>query len=141
MHLSHIAITCSLDIAPLGCSQPAAPIAVTKPAKTNTEAECIARGGSWTTQGLPMLDKRKTCDLKTNDLGKTCNDSKQCQRASLAPDGVVTGVAAMGSRSPYVAYFGNVGLVTDGKVEQVNVEWALIIHSSRSRFAARLATY
>jgi hypothetical protein len=122
MHLPQIAIACAFAMALLGCSQPAAPIAVTKPVIPKTEAECIARGGSWTTLGLPMPDKPKTCDLKTNDSGRTCTDSKQCQGACLAPAGVATGAVATGSCSPYVANFGNVGLVTDGKVEQVNVE-------------------
>ena len=69
-----------------------------------------------------MPDKPKTCDLKATDSGKACTDSKQCQGACLAPAGAAAGTAATGSCSPYVANFGNVGLVPNGTVEQVNVE-------------------
>ena len=122
MHLPQIAITCTFAFALLGCTQPETRVAVTKPSIPKTEAECITRGGSWTTLGLPMPDKPKTCDLKADDSGKACTDSVQCQGACLAPSGAVTGAVATGSCSPYVANFGNVGLVTNGKVEQVNVE-------------------
>ena len=122
MHFPRFAIVCSLSIALFGCSHPTAPVAVTKPVIPKTEAECIARGGSWTTLGLPMPDKPKICDLKAVDAGKACSDSNQCQGACLAPADATTGSVAPGSCSPYLANFGNVGLVTNGKVEQVNVE-------------------
>ena len=121
MHLPRLAVF-SVALALLGCSQPASPPAVVKPTIPTTEAECLARGGSWTTLGLPMPDKPKTCDLKATDSGKNCSDSKQCQGVCLAPAGVAAGTAASGSCSPYVANFGNVSMVTNGIVEQVNVE-------------------
>jgi len=122
MSLRRITLSSSLAIALLGCSHPTAPVAATKPVIPKSEAECVAHGGSWTTLGLPMPDKPKVCDLKTADAGKECNDSTQCQGACLAPAGVAAGSRATGTCSVYLANFGNVSLITNGKVESVNVE-------------------
>jgi hypothetical protein len=111
-----------LGIALLGCSDPAEPVAGEKPTIPTTEAECVAQGGSWRALGLPMPNKPKSCDLKAADAGKSCSDSSQCQGACLAPADATAGAATTGSCSAYLANFGNVVLVTDGKVERVNVE-------------------
>ena len=121
MHLPRLAFL-FLVLAAIGCSRQPNSSAVAKPTIPTTEAECLARGGSWTTLGLPMPDKPKTCDLKATDSGKTCTDSSQCQGACLAPATAAAGAAATGSCSAYLANFGNVSLVTNGVVEQLNVE-------------------
>ena len=95
---------------------------VTKPSIPQTEAECGARGGNWTTLGLPYPGKAKTCDLKTTDSGKVCSNSSECQGSCIAPDGVASGLKTLGKCSAYVSNFGNVNLVEHGKVELLNVE-------------------
>ena len=105
-----------------GCSQTKSASVVAKPTLPTTEASCLARGGSWTSLGLPMPGKPKTCDLKTTDAGKACTDSNQCEGVCLAPAEAVSGNRATGSCSAYLANFGNVLLVNDGIVEQINVE-------------------
>ena len=95
---------------------------VVKPAVPATEPECVGRGGSWTTLGLPAPGKPKICDLKTKDSGKSCTDSSQCEGSCLAPSKATPGTAAAGSCSEYVANFGNVTQVSNGKVEQINVD-------------------
>jgi hypothetical protein len=87
-----------------------------------TESECNARGGHWTTLGLPDADKPKTCDLKTSDSGKRCFDSSECEGSCIAPDHIQSGHTASGLCSEYVSNFGNLRLVEDGKVELLNVE-------------------
>ena len=109
-------------VAVAGCSQVGSAAVVAKPTIPTTEATCLARGGSWTTLGLPMPDKPRTCDLKSTDAGKACTDSDQCQGACIAPVGAISGKPASGSCSAYLANFGDVLLVTDGVVERVNVE-------------------
>jgi hypothetical protein len=104
------------------CSQPSPASSVTKPVVPKTEAACLAQGGSWTTLGLPSPNKPKICDLKTTDAGKACTDTTHCQGICLAPADAANGATAAGSCSPYVANFGNVSLVVDGKVEHRNVE-------------------
>lgn len=96
--------------------------AATKPAIPQTEAECGALGGNWTTLGLPYPGKPKTCDLKTTDAGKVCSDSRECQGSCIAPDDAASGLKAVGACSAYVSNFGNLKLVEHGKVEVLNVE-------------------
>jgi hypothetical protein len=108
-----------------GCSQTKSASVVAKPTIPTTEATCLARGGSWTSLGLPMPGKPKTCDLKATDAGKACTDSNQCEGACLATAEAVSGNSATGSCSDYLANFGNVLLVNDGVVEQINVECSM----------------
>jgi hypothetical protein len=95
---------------------------VAKPAVPKTEAECVALGGGWTTLGLPYPNKPKVCDLKATDAGIRCIDSKQCQGICLAPPDAVDGSIVVGKCSEYLLNFGNVLQVSNGKVEQLNVE-------------------
>ena len=95
---------------------------VAKPSIPRTEAECGARGGNWTTLGLPYPGKPKICDLKTTDSGKVCSDSSECQGSCVAPDSVASGLKATGTCSSYVSNFGNLKLVVHGKVVLLNVE-------------------
>ena|SRR6218665_1890633 len=97
-------------------------VKVVKPVVPTTEPECIGRGGNWTTLGLPAPGKPKICDIKTNDSGKSCTDSSQCEGSCLAPGKAGPGTATAGSCSTYVANFGNVTQVKNGKVEQINVD-------------------
>jgi hypothetical protein len=103
-----------------GCAQFAVPVA--KPVIPQTEAECIAKGGAWTTLGLPMPDKPKTCDLKATDSGKACADSNECQGICLAPESAQAGSRTKGQCSAYLSNFGNVRQVTGGIAEELNVE-------------------
>jgi hypothetical protein len=105
-----------------GCAGQANLTAVHKPVVPTTEAECLASGGDWTTLGIPYAGKPAICDLKTKDAGRACTDSKYCQGVCLAPEEAAHGSSAIGNCSAYVANFGNVGIITDGKVERLNVE-------------------
>jgi hypothetical protein len=107
-------------LALLGCAHAVAPVA--KLTIPQTEAECTARGGDWTTLGLPMPDKPKMCDLKATDSGKSCRDSSECQGICIPPATLNVGAHAIGTCSVYIANFGNVRRVTDGVVEELNVE-------------------
>ena len=95
---------------------------VEKPAVPQTAAECAARGGNWTTLGVPYPGKPKVCDLKASDSGKVCSDSSDCQGLCVAPDSVASGAKANGTCSAYVSNFGNVKRVEHGKVVLLNVE-------------------
>jgi hypothetical protein len=95
---------------------------VAKPSIPQTETACSARGGNWTTLGLPYPGKPKICDLKTTDSGKLCSDSSECQGSCIAPEGVARGLKATGTCSAYVSNFGNLKLVEHGKVVLLNVE-------------------
>ena len=121
MKMRALLILC-VGITLAACSQIDSRPVGAKPTIPTTEAECLDRGGSWTTLGLPMPDKPKTCDLKASDAGKVCTDSTQCQGACLAPPGAVSGGAATGACSAYLTNAGNLLLVTDGVVERLNVE-------------------
>jgi hypothetical protein len=103
-----------------GCAHSPAPMA--KPSIPQTQAECIAKGGSWTTLGLPMADKLRTCDLKATDSGKSCTDSSECQGICVAPPSAQAGSRVTGQCSVYLSNFGNIRQVTDGVVEELNVE-------------------
>ena len=110
----------TLCLAIAGCAHFAVPVA--KPVIPESEAECIAMGGSWTTLGLPMPDKPKTCDLKATDSGKSCTDSNECQGICIAPESAHAGSRATGQCSVYLSNFGNIRQVTGGVVEELNVE-------------------
>jgi len=93
-----------------------------KPTIPTSESECVAKGGAWTTLGLPYPDKPKVCDLKATDAGIACSDSKGCEGVCLAAESTPTGTKATGRCSPYVRNFGNLLLIKNGVVEQFNVE-------------------
>jgi hypothetical protein len=115
----------AVTIVPLmasACAGPKLAATAARPAIPQTAAECAARGGNWTTLGLPYPGKPKVCDLKATDSGKVCSDSSQCQGSCIAPDSVASGVKASGTCSAYVSNFGNVKLVEHGKVVLLNVE-------------------
>lgn len=103
-----------------GCAHSASPVA--KPVIPQTEAKCIAEGGSWTTLGLPMPDKPKTCDIKATDSRKSCTDSNACQGICVAPKSSEPGSRATGKCSAYLSNFGNIRQVSGGTVEELNVE-------------------
>jgi len=111
----------STAIALAGCST-IADVAVEKPVVPRTESECLIRDGNWTQLGPSFPDKPKICDLKTTDAGNACTDSRQCQGSCLAPADTSQGTRTIGACSRYVAIFGNVILVSDGKAERLNVE-------------------
>jgi hypothetical protein len=115
-----VLITVSLVVS--ACAGPRLAAAVAKPAVPQTAAECAARGGNWTTLGIPCPGKPKVCDLKATDFGKICSDSSECQGSCVAPDSVANGAKSSGTCSPYVSNFGNVKRVEHGKVVVLNVE-------------------
>jgi hypothetical protein len=104
------------------CAGPRLAATVAKPAVPQTAAECVARGGHWTTLGVPYPGKPKVCDLKATDSGKACSDSSECQGSCVAPDSVATGLKATGTCSSYLSNFGNVKLVEHGKAMLLHVE-------------------
>ena len=95
---------------------------VAKPQVPTNEADCLQRGGAWTTLGLPMPGKAKVCDLKTKDAGKSCTDSKQCEGVCLADKDAEEGASTAGACSAYVAEFGTYKRVTAGKVQKLSVQ-------------------
>jgi hypothetical protein len=95
---------------------------VAKPSIPQTETECRARGGNWTTLGLSYPGQLKICDLKTTDSGKLCSDSSECQGSCIAPEDFARSLKATGTCSAYVSSFGNLKLVEHGKVVLLNVE-------------------
>ncbi|WP_133125672.1 hypothetical protein [Xanthomonas prunicola] len=97
-------------------------VAAVKPMVPQTESECTAKGGAWTTLGLPAPDKPKVCDLKAADSGRRCTDSIQCEGECLAPPSARVGARAHGRCSTYLSNFGNVRRVSDGIVETLHVE-------------------
>jgi hypothetical protein len=111
-----------VPLAASACAGPKLAATAARPAIPQTAVECAARGGNWTTLGLPYPGKPKVCDLKATDSGKVCSDSSQCQGSCIAPDSVASGVKASGTCSAYVSNFGNVKLVEHGKVVLLNVE-------------------
>jgi hypothetical protein len=104
------------------CADPRLAATVSKPTIPQTAAECTARGGNWTTLGLPYPGKPKVCDLKATDSGKICSDSSECQGSCVAPDSVASGAKTSGTCSAYVSNFGSVKLVEHGKVVLLDVE-------------------
>jgi hypothetical protein len=55
-----------------------------KPPVPKTEPECIARGGEWIFAGPQNVVKY--CLLFTNDAGKSCKNSSQCQSECVERD-------------------------------------------------------
>lgn len=104
------------------CGLMAPRLSVEKPEVPGTEAGCLAKGGHWTTLGLPMPDKPKTCDLKATDAGRPCVDGSQCQGECVAPEAATSGDKARGQCSAYLSDFGNVLRVSHGTVEAINIE-------------------
>ena len=62
------------------------------------------------------------CDIRTTDAGRACTDSSQCQATCLGPNGVHAGDRVIGACSAYVANFGNITKIENGKVVLLNVE-------------------
>lgn len=58
--------------------------AAAKPSIPKTEADCIARGGEWIFAGPQNVVKY--CALSTNDAGKSCTNSSQCQSECVEKD-------------------------------------------------------
>lgn len=104
----------------LGCAHRSIPVA--KPNIPLTEVDCVARGGSWTTLGIPMPDKPKMCDLKTTDSAKACTDSSECQGICMAPGSAQAGDRVRGACSAYVSNFGTFLEVVKGSAVELNVE-------------------
>lgn len=115
------AVACTLLML-AACVSSAVRRAVPEPVVPTTEASCLARGGQWTTLGLPMPDKPKMCDLRASDEGQPCTDTSECQGECLAPSSAFDGVQATGRCSAFLANFGDVLRVSHGKVEPINVE-------------------
>jgi hypothetical protein len=109
-----------LSVLILGGACATQPRVAVKPSIPITEAACVTAGGDWTHIGLPGMPKR--CDLKAADAKMTCTDNSQCQGVCLAPESPAAGANANGECSPYVRNFGNLRIVTKGKVEELNVE-------------------
>jgi hypothetical protein len=120
MHSWQLVKNVAICLALAGCARQV--VSVVRPVIPQTETECIAKGGAWTTLGLPMPDKPKTCDLKATDSGKHCTDSSECQGICLAPQSAQAGSRAAGQCSVYLSNFGNVRQVSGGVVEELNVE-------------------
>ncbi|NKF24114.1 hypothetical protein G7Y82_17515 [Solimonas sp. C16B3] len=95
---------------------------VEKPSIPQSEAECDARGGNWTTLGIAYPGKPKVCDLKTTDAGNVCSDSSECQGSCRAPEHVAVGLEASGTCSAYASNFGNILVVEHGSVRSLTVE-------------------
>jgi hypothetical protein len=55
------------------------------PSPALTEAECLARSGTWGVHGETEV-LAPFCALPTTDGGKSCTDSSQCQGHCLAPE-------------------------------------------------------
>lgn len=96
---------------------------VVKPEVPKSEVACVAKGGHWTTLGLPMPDKPKMCDLRATDAGHSCTDGSQCQGECLASVAAIVGSKGKkGTCSAYLSNFGNVLRIRQGAVEDMNVE-------------------
>jgi hypothetical protein len=122
MTLLRVIVLVSIPLLISACSGQSSLAAVAKPSIPQTEAECSARGGNWTTLGLPYPGKPKVCDLKTTDSGKVCSDSSECQGSCVAPEGIASSLKATGVCSAYISSFGSLKLVEHGKVVLLNVE-------------------
>ena len=122
MTLLRVLVSIFVPLVVSACAGPRLAATVTKPVVPQSAAECAARGGNWTTLGLPYPGKPKVCDLKATDSGKVCSDSSECQGSCVAPDSIASGAKAIGTCSAYVSNFGNVKLVEHGKVVLLNVE-------------------
>lgn len=101
------------------CTQVRAPAPVTKLEVPRNEQACTKAGGHWGPMGL---FQNVGCDIKTSDAGKACSDSSQCQATCLGPNGSLAGERVTGVCSAYVANFGNVTTVENGKAILLNVE-------------------
>ena len=76
--ISLFAAAAALAIAGWAAQAPQAPQeTVRKVSLPRTEAECAARGGEWILAGPQNIVKY--CALSTNDGGKSCQTSSQCQ--------------------------------------------------------------
>ena len=122
MTLLRVLVSIIVPLVVSACAGTRSAATVAKPAIPQTAAECAARGGSWTTLGLPYPGKPRVCDLQATDSGKVCSDSSECQGSCLASDSAASGVKTTGTCSAYVSNFGNVKLVEHGKVVLLNVE-------------------
>ncbi|BAL27004.1 hypothetical protein AZKH_p0121 (plasmid) [Azoarcus sp. KH32C] len=97
----------------------AVPCLAEKPSVPNTEEDCAAIGGNWTTLGLPYPGKPKVCDVKAKDSGKVCTGSDQCEGICLAEKGVAVGSDAHGVCSAYLNEWGCYLRVEHGRVEKL----------------------
>jgi hypothetical protein len=122
MTLLRVLVLISIPLLVSACAGQRPVAAVAKPTIPQTETECSAQGGNWTTLGLPYPSKPKICDLKTTDSGKLCSDSTECQGSCVAPEGVASSRKATGACSAYVSNFGSLKLVEHGKIVLLNVE-------------------
>jgi hypothetical protein len=102
-----------------GCAQPELQIPIAKLVVPRTEQGCTSAGGHWGPMGF---FRNVGCDIKTTDAGKSCSDSSQCRASCLGPKGALAGSAVAGSCSAYLANFGNVVTVENGKAVLLNVE-------------------
>lgn len=112
----------SLFLLVSACAARQAVTTVATPSIPQTESECSAHGGHWTTLGLQYSGKPKGCDLETTDSGKLCSDSSECQGSCVAPEGVAAGLETSGTCSAYVSNFGKLKLVEHGRAVLLNVE-------------------
>jgi hypothetical protein len=116
MTLLRVLVSIIVPLVVSACAGPRLAATVAKPAIPQTAAECSARGGNWTTLGLPYPGKPKVCDLKATDSGKVCSDSSECQGSCVAPDNIASGAKASGTCSAHVSNFGSIKIVEHGKV-------------------------
>lgn len=65
------------------------------PLLANTQAECLARSGSWGTHGTTE-SAEPFCALPTTDAGKACTDNRQCQGHCLDPTRAPRGSRVVG---------------------------------------------
>lgn len=93
-----------------------------KPLIPNSQKACEAKGGAWTTLGLPYPNKPKVCDLKASDVGKKCEDSSECDGVCLAKKTSIEGQKTTGQCSEYVSNYGSLLLVNKGTVKRLDVE-------------------
>ena len=80
-----------------------------------TSVSCKAKGGRWEKTG--KLQK-ESCILPTNDAGKSCTDSKQCQVACISlKENIQPETQVIGQCHDSTHKFGCRTYVTDGKAE------------------------
>jgi hypothetical protein len=87
---------------------------VVKPELPQTEEKCLAKGGTWSHEGLP---ESTWCKLETTDGGNPCSDSSKCQGECVAPKNAAVDAKVEGACSNYVIEPGCRSRVENGRVE------------------------
>jgi hypothetical protein len=107
-----LASCASADSSPPSESIPSA----MKPSIPTTEAECVARRGNWSQQGLgggPFV-----CDLQAKDA-KVCTDAAHCEGECQVDKTVEVGTRAVGHCSEYLVSYGCRRFLEKGVVREI----------------------